>query len=190
MQRLALVEQRLAQFLGADVQVWHRRVASDTADSRPLLRRLRRWLGRPDGVSQAVRSAQPDHSLTHAGQSMFALAVKTSNVAGVGIDFEPWRALDGRHQRLMLTARESAALGAASARDLLRIWTVKEACFKADVNGQQRWVTAYALDNPAQKSGGARVACGRRVHRFRYISLEVPGGMLSVAFKMGELGHE
>ena len=189
MQRLALVEQRLARFLDADVQVWHGRVENGVADSRPLLRRLRRWLGR-SGVPHSVRCAQSDHSLTHAGQSMFALAVKASNVLGVGIDFEPWRALDQRHQRLMLTARESAALGAASARDLLRIWTVKEACFKADVLGQQRWVTAYALDNPAQKSGGARVTCGRLVHRFRYISLEVPGGMLSVAFKMGELGHE
>lgn len=189
MQRLALVEQRLTQFMAAEVQLWHGRV-DGAADSRPLLRRVCRWLGRPTVVAQSVRAAQKDHSLTHAGQSMFALAVRSGGFSGVGIDFEPWRPLDQRHQRLMLTARESVALGAATARDLLRIWTVKEACFKADAGGQQRWVTAYALDNPAQKSGGARISRGRQVHRFRYISMEVPGGILSVAFKTGELGHE
>lgn len=188
MQRLALIEQRLERFLDADVQLWRSRVDDARPDSRLALKRIRRWLGLQNKVT--VRQAQVDHSVTHAGDSVFALAVKAGGIAGVGIDFEPWRVLDQRHQRLMLTAREAATLGQASARDLLRIWTVKEACFKADVNGQQRWVTSYALDHPARKSGTAQVRNGRRLHRFRYISMEVPGGMLSVAFKMGESSHE
>lgn len=188
MQRLALIEQRLERFLDADVQLWHSRVGDARPDSRLALKRIRRWLGLQ--VNATVRQAQADHSITHAGNSLFALAVKAGGVTGVGIDFEPWRVLGQRHQRLMLTARESVALGSASARDLLRIWTVKEACFKADVNGQQRWVTSYALDHPARKSGTAQVRNGHRLHRFRYISMELPGGILSVAFKMGELSHE
>lgn len=183
MQRLALIEQRLAQFLDAEVQVWRGSVIGAPF----VMRKIARWLKQPQWLSQSVRTPQPDLSITHAGQWIFALAVRAGGLAGVGIDFEPWRALDVRHQRLMLTAREIAALPVASARDLVRIWTVKEACFKADVNGQQRWVTAYALDNPAQASGSVRISQGHRTYRFRYISMEVPGGMLSVAFKMGEV---
>lgn len=189
MQRLGLIEQRLERFLDADVQLWHSRVDEHRADSRRAVKQIRRWLGMRS-TDAGLRGAQPDHSITHAGNSLFALAVKATGIAGVGIDFEPWRALDQRHQRLMLTARESAALGNASARDLLRIWTVKEACYKADVDGQQRWVIAYVLDRPLQQTGTARVCVGRAVHRFRYLSMEVPGGMLSVAFKMGDVSHE
>lgn len=189
MQRLTLIEQRLERFLGADVQVWRSRIGESHPDSRRAVKQVRRWLG-ICVTDTGLRGAQADHSVTHAGNSLFALAVKATGIAGVGIDFEPWRALDQRHQRLMLTARESAALGDASARDLLRIWTVKEACFKADVNGQQRWVTAYALDRPLQQTGTARVCVGRAINRFRYLSMEVPGGMLSVAFKLGDVSHE
>ncbi|HVK98695.1 MAG TPA: 4'-phosphopantetheinyl transferase superfamily protein, partial [Dongiaceae bacterium] len=149
-----------------------------------LLRQARQWLDRTP--QSTIVSAQADHSLTHAGQQAFALALRQSSYRGVGLDFEPWRPLDERHRRLMLSRREDALLGAASSRDLLRIWTVKEALFKADRGGQQRWVIAYELDHPARRSGTARVRAGGRVRRFRYISIEVPGGMLSAAFALND----
>lgn len=186
MQRMGLIEQRLMQFVDADVQVWHGPTETSGRHGHRLLQPVMRWLGQPSysESTSRIRSAQADHSLTHAGNSVFALAVKAAGISGVGIDYESWRELDARHQRLMLTARESRLLPTASSRELLRIWTVKEACFKADRAGQQRWVTSYELHNPAQKTGTARVASQRHVHHFRYISMEVPGGMLSVAFKM------
>ncbi len=184
MQRMALIEQRIMQWMPAQVQVWRATADAASSPNRNWLQPLFRWLGTAAHSAVPVRAARPDHSLTHAGNSLFALAVRGSGIAGVGIDFEPWRELDSRHQRLMLTQRENQLIKAASARDLLRIWTVKEACFKADCDGQQRWVTSYELHRPVQKSGSARNFSQGRVHQFRYISLEVPGGVLSVAFKM------
>lgn len=182
LQRLGALEQRLTHFADVDARLWSAHTAATAGSSARLLRAARQWLGRaPEGP---LRSAQADHSLTHAGDRTFALALRQSPYRGVGLDFEPWRPLDERHRRLMLTRREDALLGTANGRDLLRIWTVKEALFKADLGGQQRWVTAYELDCPSRRSGTARVRAGGRVQHFRYISIEVPGGMLSAAFAL------
>ncbi len=184
MQRMALIEQRIMQLIPADVRVWHHNSKTEGAVRSQLMRRIKNWLGQPTLSGSQIRTGQPDHSLTHAGSSLFGLAVKAPGFSGVGIDFEPWRDLDQRHHRLMLTMRERHMLPEASARQLLRIWTVKEACFKADCNGQQRWVTAYELQQPTKKSGIARVAVAGRVQHFRYLSLEVADGILSVAIKI------
>lgn len=191
LQRMRLLEQRLAQFAGADLQLWSAPCQlQDRSAGLQLLRRVRQWLGYHPQISPRISSARPDHSLTHAGGQGFALALRNSSYRGVGLDFEVWRDLDGRHQRLMLTRRENALVGNASSRDLLRIWTVKEALFKADCNGQQRWVTSYELDQPARRTGTARVVNQGRVRRFRYLSLELPGGILSAAFALGDGSHE
>lgn len=176
------LEQKLSQFAAVDARLWSASQPEAHRSGDRLLRRARQWLGRFS--AGPLTSAQADHSLTHAGDKVFALALRQSPYRGVGLDFEPWRPLDARHRRLMLSRREDALLGTAGSRDLLRIWTVKEALFKADVDGQQRWVIAYELDQPSRRSGIARVRADGRLRRFRYISFEVPGGMLSAAFAL------
>ena len=184
MQRVTGIEQRISEYLPAEVRVWRCRGEDASAGARRLLQPALRWLGLTMLARRPIRGAQVDHSLTHAGDCAYALAVRAPGVIGVGIDYEPWRALDARHARLMLTRREQQQLPAAGSRDWLRIWTVKEACYKADRDGQQRWVTAYELVQPSRRHGTARILQGNRYHFFRYLSLEVPGGLLSIAFKM------
>lgn len=185
MQRMTLLEQRIMRRFPVNLQLWHQH--STTEPRAAMMKQIQRWLGQPSWPHQPIRAGQPDHSLTHAGHSLFALAMKGTGFCGVGIDYEPWRALDHRHHAILLTTRERNQMPAASAdsaRQLLRIWTIKEACFKADRGGQQRWVTAYELQQPTQGFGRARLATADGVAHFRYLSMDVADGALSVAIKM------
>ncbi len=73
----------------------------------------------------------------------------------------------------------------ASSDELLRVWTVKEALFKADLGGQQQWVNAYTLETPRRHNGFGKVQNKGGSTRFRYNSIRTPEGILSTAFALG-----
>jgi hypothetical protein len=115
------------------------------------------------------------YSITHAGGVAVAVA---TGAPGTGADLET-RAPSLAAARRFLSEREFA--GARGRAAWQRLWTVKEACFKADLANAGVVMTAYEADDPAARAGTAR----RRGSdaRFRYVSLRTLGGWLSVAVR-------
>ncbi|HUP70100.1 MAG TPA: 4'-phosphopantetheinyl transferase superfamily protein [Acidimicrobiales bacterium] len=98
-------------------------------------------------------------------------------VTGIGIDYEPWReSADLRTSRFFLRPTEQAH--ATDARSLLRLWTVKEALFKATPDNGNAVLLDYEIAEPASRSGWAT---GPRGDLMRYVSVELDHGLLSVA---------
>ncbi len=103
-------------------------------------------------------------------------------VAGIGIDFEPWReAADLRTARFFLRPSEQAHV--TDSRSLLRLWTVKEALFKATPDNGGAVLVDYALAEPESRSGSAT---GPRGEPMRYVSVEVENGLMTVAVCLTE----
>ena len=114
-------------------------------------------------------------SLTHAAG--VAVAVRADGgQAGVGVDYEGPHIADPRIARLFLVERERNA--AAGPDDLLRLWTVKEALFKATPDNLGATFLDYEVAEPAALVGEAEDRTGRCL---RYISGGFGGGWLTVA---------
>ena len=113
-------------------------------------------------------------SLTHAGGVAVAVHRLDNIAGGIGVDLEPGRDIVDGAARLFLSTRERSCLDAKGA---LRLWTVKEAVYKADL-GQRGWLGSYRVIDP----GGYR---GRALHQrgtgFRYCSRPLGDGFVSVA---------
>jgi hypothetical protein len=133
---------------------------------------LKRLLGGADtsGVSF------PHASLSLAHTAGVAVAVAGGSAAGLGVDFERWRPADLRTARFFLHDDERLE------HDLLRLWTVKEALFKATPANGGAQLLDYRLNDPASLDG---TATDGRGHRFRYVCVQLPAGPLSVALCLG-----
>jgi acyl carrier protein len=98
-------------------------------------------------------------SVSHAhGVSVVAAAIGTR--ATIGVDLEENRPADPRAGRFFLQPAELAWLDTAPARndEHLRLWTVKEALFKADPGNDETMLRSYAVAVPAARAGYARRA--------------------------------
>lgn len=114
----------------------------------------------------AVRAALVDESTRIDGR-----------LAGIGIDYEPWReSADLRTSRFFLRPAEQAC--ALDGRSLLRLWTVKEALFKATPDNGDAVLVDYRITDPQSRCGGAT---GPRGEAMRYFSIEMEHGWLTVA---------
>jgi len=102
---------------------------------------------------------------------------------GVGVDLETNRSVHPDTARFFLTEGEQEWLKSLgrpdSSEDLLRLWTVKEALLKADPE-TGKMLGDYAIEDPSQWTGNAYPK-DRKFLRFRYSSLQVDGGFLSIA---------
>ncbi|GAB1640688.1 4'-phosphopantetheinyl transferase family protein [Krasilnikovia sp. MM14-A1259] len=119
----------------------------------------------------------PRLSLTHCAGVAVAVGVRSRFSTGIGVDLEAVRPVNPGIARLFLTPAERAHLGEAPPDVLLRLWTVKEAVFKADTGNGGRILADYELCRPAAWSGRAT----RGAARFRYRTVELPGHLVSVA---------
>jgi 4'-phosphopantetheinyl transferase EntD len=119
---------------------------------------LKRLLGNVD--TSRLRFPHPEISLTHTAD--VAVAVSCKGARGTGVDLEI-RPPSERAARRFLSDLEFAA--AAGPDDWLLLWTVKEACFKADLRNAGRTVVDYAVKDL----------------RFRHASVRAFGGWLTVA---------
>jgi 4'-phosphopantetheinyl transferase EntD/acyl carrier protein len=152
---------------------------------RRALRAALTGCGLPADTS-LYRFPSPLASLSHSGDRAVAAVVpaRPARVAGVGVDIELDRECDPRTAPFFLTEAERARLTAAPAparaAALLRLWTVKEALFKADPDNAAAVLRDYAVADPAARRGQAVRAAAPAVE-FRYLSLAVPRGFLSVA---------
>lgn len=154
-------------------------------DTLPTEARRRDWLLGRAALKALVGASfdtsgltfpHPRLSLTHAGGTAFAVRAG-ADVLGTGVDFEPARAAaDPRTARFFLGPTERAT--ASTAGDLVRLWTVKEALFKATPDNDRVVLADYALDDPPGRSG---TAAGPRGEDLRYATVAAVGGVLTVA---------
>ncbi|GAA1909595.1 4'-phosphopantetheinyl transferase superfamily protein [Streptantibioticus ferralitis] len=153
--------------------------------SRHALRLLLGVLGLP---LDTTRYAFPHRrlSLTHIeGAAVAAGAVRdTRQLAGVGVDLETDREARVDTTRFFLDERERSWLASlpdtARATEQLRLWTVKEALFKADPDNRHTVLRDYTTLDAAAHRGRART----RQHReavFGYASTRLRDAQLSIA---------
>jgi 4'-phosphopantetheinyl transferase superfamily len=150
--------------------------------ARRALRIVRRSIG--EGHQAKISFPHARFSISHAGATGAAVGVAPGATAGVGVDFEPIRQIDPATARFFLTEREQAwVAGLSSDRvsaELLRLWTVKEAVFKADLGNAHALVGDYEVEEPAAITGTARRVRGHALP-CRYSTLEEDLGLLTVA---------
>jgi hypothetical protein len=143
---------------------------------RNALKTLLEILGENPDTS-LVRVPHPRLSLSHSGPWAVALGTASPGTAGVGVDLELREPPRVESMRFFLAPEEQARLRHAPARTLLRLWTVKEAIFKADPDNALASVRGYVLEDPEAPEG--RVRTGPKT--FLYRTFEVPGGFLTAA---------
>ncbi|WP_438297473.1 4'-phosphopantetheinyl transferase superfamily protein [Streptomyces sp. HUAS TT7] len=159
--------------------------------SRRALRLLLALLGLP-GDTTSYAFPHPRVSLSHiegAAVAAGCIAASTNMIPkGVGVDLEHARAARVDTSRFFLDEREQAWLTSlplsVRASEQLRLWTVKEALFKADPDNRHTVLCDYLTADPAAHHGRARA----RPHpdrTFAYTSTRLQGGHLSgaVAFE-------
>lgn len=134
---------------------------------------LKRLLG--GGDTSHLRFPSRSLSLSHAG-GLAVVAQVEGGQAGVGVDYEPWRVVDARTARFFLHPHERER--APGDADLLRLWTVKEALWKATPQNQGATLLDYDAADAAEATGAA---VDRRGQVFRYASRSADGGWLTVA---------
>ena len=121
-------------------------------------------------------------SISHCAGAAVAVGLETgSGVRGIGVDLELERTPPENSTRFFLTPAESAWLEGVALPErnstLQRLWTAKEAVFKADPGNAGRLLTDYRLVDPSQNAGRA-LGNGNELI---YASLVIPNGTLSVA---------
>lgn len=110
-----------------------------------------------------------------------------SGTRGIGVDFEGHRPVKADTVRFFLSDAERSRPEAASLaeRDLLRLWTVKEALFKADPgNRSEGWhLGSNQVEGSLTAFSGIARSAGGRL--FRYLSLAPDEGFLTIAVSQG-----
>jgi phosphopantetheinyl transferase len=112
-------------------------------------------------------------SLSHSGD-WAAAAGADKDCAGIGIDLEIYRKARERMADFFLTERELKWFATRPQEnrsdDLLRLWTVKEAAFKADWQNENATLREYELQDPSAIQGVAARATKSGVAIFTYSS--------------------
>jgi phosphopantetheinyl transferase len=146
---------------------------------RAALKRLGAAIGQGEDTS-AFKFPHAKMSLTHSETWAVAIGSMSPKLAGLGVDLEV-KIPKPETARRFLNPSEVVWLRRMDElehpRLLHRLWTVKEAIFKADPDNAGKTLRDYALADPGFVAGRAR----RGGRQFHYASFEVPRGFLSVA---------
>jgi 4'-phosphopantetheinyl transferase EntD len=143
---------------------------------RSALKDLLAALRLPEDTT-ALRFPNPRVSLSHSGGWAIAIGTDAPLVAGIGVDLELRPPPRVETARFFMSPEELPRLEKASPKTLLRVWTIKEAVFKADPDNALTSVRAYRLQDPDAPAGA--ISVGTRT--FRYRTFEIPGGFLTAA---------
>jgi acyl carrier protein len=154
--------------------------------SRHALRVLLGLLGLPRDTA-AYRFPHTRLSLTHAGRGAIAAGSVGARSAGLGVDLETDRPVDPRTTRFFLDDAEQTWLAriprADRAAEQLRLWTVKEAVFKADLTNQDATLRDYTTQPAGARAGRARRRGTGKL--FGFTCARFQGAHLSVAAARG-----
>lgn len=153
---------------------------------RTLLGKLLRQTGL-GGVFKAklLSFPQTSCSISHSQDTVVCTLSAGKGLQGLGLDIELQRSVPIDAGRLYLSNREQRLLknySTYSSNELLRLWTVKEALFKADIKNRKRsWLSHYECFNPQNWFGEARLHISTTKQRFKYATVRFQLGYLSIA---------
>jgi 4'-phosphopantetheinyl transferase EntD len=128
----------------------------------------------------------PYASLTHSGELAIAVALPVGAAAlGVGVDLELDRPVKRGLARLICSAVEGAWIDGLpddlQGGEVLRLWTAKEAMYKADPAQGDAIVADYAVTEPnAAVTGGHRFGFPERA---TVVSVRIADATVSVAIR-------
>ncbi len=147
---------------------------------RAALKRLQASLGAGDDTS-GLAFPHARLSLSHSEAWAVAVGTTSPKLLGLGVDLEIKAGPKPETATRFLNPAEAVWLRRMDEPErpkmLHRLWTAKEAIFKADPENKGRTLKEYGMADPGFVAGKARR--GERV--FYYASFEVSGGFLSVA---------
>lgn len=150
---------------------------------RAALKRLLAYLGEDQDTSALVFPHRR-FSLSHTGEYAVALGSQGLGLEGTGIDLELNRIIRPEAARFFLTNHEQRWVTRlprpAQSVNLLRLWTVKEALFKADPFNGATGLPDYVLEDPGHDTGNAIRKAEKPLH-MRYVSFQLEQGFLSIA---------
>ena len=155
---------------------------------RCALRALLTRLG--ENPENSFAFPHPRFSITHSGAVAIAFGIGANQPrSGAGIDYEVSARVSGKAERFFLRSEERRWLrrvGSPAARkQRLRLWTVKEALFKADLENADTFLLDYATSDPSAASGWAESSATRLGRRaWRYASLEIGEGVLTAGVRV------
>jgi len=147
---------------------------------RAALKRLLESLGQNQDTSE-VRFPNRELSLTHSGPVAIAVASRDSSWSGIGVDLEIGRGPSPKSARLFLADGELRSIASIAPEALRRLWTVKEALYKANVANARSWFTDYRVLDPLAIAGDAVLSSSAGDITFRYASIAALGGVLTAA---------
>ena len=161
----------------------------DWVRGRCALKRIIRSLNKDLDVTK-VSFPHPFLSLSHTKDCAVAIGILNGakTVKGIGIDLELDRKVSKKHAKFYLNDFESDLK--INSDHWLRLWTVKEALFKADPDNDRNVLKDYTVINPKALSGKAT---NKKGHTFYYKSIKNPadkflgaqrGGWMSLAFSV------
>ena len=114
-----------------------------------------------DPDTSTLSFPHPTLSLSHTKDCAVAIGVLAGpmKIDGIGIDLELSRSVQDEHTRFYLSKSERKS--AIDDEQRLRLWTVKEALFKADPDNHNAVVGHYRIQTPLALCGQARNRKGR-----------------------------
>lgn len=157
---------------------------------RSALKRLLGSLGEAPETSE-LTFPHPRLSLTHSGDLAMAVGNSCPQANGLGVDYEAWRPVHPKTGRFFLSPRELEALaalpGGLEEKALLRLWTVKEAVFKAHLANVGSVLRHYEIEalpevlcNALLWHGLAKTNVSGKA-RFEFLSIRLKTGYLTLA---------
>lgn len=150
---------------------------------RQALKGVLRKLGKDDDTSM-ITFPNRQLSLSHHADYAIAIGTNSGDIDGIGIDVESIRSLPANAYRFFMTKVEQDWLATCSNHDLkreaIRLWSIKEALFKADPENEGCGLYQYETRSAKDQRG-----CGKKTINdnlsFFYESLAINNGFLSVA---------
>ena len=143
----------------------------------------------PDAESRdttLLRFPHPMLSLTHTGDWAIAAGTLPEAAAGIGVDLELRAHMREGAERFFLGTEETRWLLALAPldrdRERVRLWTVKEALFKANPGNEGTLLGHYLLDEPGARKGLARWKA-ETTAGFVYASVLLAPGAVSLAVR-------
>jgi acyl carrier protein len=154
--------------------------------SRHALRVLLGLLGLPRDTATCA-FPHPRLSLAHTDSGAIAAGSAGPLSAGLGVDLETDRPVNSRTARFFLDEEEQAWLArvppADRAAEHVRLWTVKEAVFKADLANRDAMLRDYTCQPAGARAGWARRRGSGQL--FAFTCARFQGAHLSVAAARG-----